>query len=962
MKRQITLITFCFIASLLCAQHRNPLQVIEKQLSNGMQVWLNEDHTRPQVFGAVVVKAGSKDSPNTGIAHYFEHIMFKGTDKIGTVDYLSEKPWLDSIATKYDELANTKDAIRRSQIQKDINRLSRKAGEYAIPNEFETLIQKFGGTGLNAYTSTDETVYYNFFLPHYIDQWCELNSERLISPVFRLFQGELEAVYEEKNRASDDVFRSAMDDIQRHIFAGTPYAYPIIGSTESIKNPQLSAMSEFYQRYYVAGNMGLVLCGDIDADAIMPLLERTFGRIRPGKAPISAPTHLPSFTNHDVFHVKLPVPVVKIAGYVLHAPTNRDPDYVPFTLALALLSNSEGTGLLDSLSNSHRVMMATAGQMSFKDVAVAYFGYVPKLPFGSRKTADRLCRKQIEKLKYGQFTDQALEVIKQNSEKKRQLRLEGIDTRRFEMINAMSHGLTWSDYLQQDQDLMRVTKTDIVRVINRYFNGDYMQVVKRYGSNRKEKVAQPDYRPVTPKYAGTQSSYAKALEQQSVKAVMPRLPDFDHDVKTVQMAPLVTFYSVPNPVNDLFKLQLIYHKGRREDNRLTAVADYLSLIGTYDLPLHRFRKALGELGASIDFEAGNDAFTITLSGFDRHLVPSLALLRQLMTRAKADPRMMKDLIHSARIDQKTFFKVPVNITNAVINRVIYGSRSPYLTQLTASQLKKMDGEALINIFKSLQTNELSIAYSGRLNVDSVTEAVRRHVDLRQVTVPHSFTHRPLMTYDRPAVYFYDVPTARQTTVCTYLSLPAMPTEQARARFALWSQYFGSGMSSILFQDIREFRALAYAVNGQRIMPSIIAHRDDPTGYLAYLGTQSDKTMQAIGVLDSLFSAMPLRESGMAAARQGVINRINNDYPDFRDMARDIALWRMAGYSAAPDKALSELLPHLSLSDIMSFYTNYVRKVPRVLIVVGNKRMLDMQKLATFGPVIELKKQLIVGHR
>ena len=190
----------------------------------------------------------------------------------------------------------------------------------------------------------------------------------------------------------------------------------------------------------------------------------------------------------------------------------------------------------------------------------------------------------------------------------------------------------------------------------------------------------------------------------------------------------------------------------------------------------------------------------------------------------------------------------------------------------------------------------------------------------------------------------------------------MPTEQARARFALWSQYFGSGMSSILFQDIREFRALAYAVNGQRIMPSIIAHRDDPTGYLAYLGTQSDKTMQAIGVLDSLFSAMPLRESGMAAARQGVINRINNDYPDFRDMARDIALWRTAGYSAAPDKALSELLPHLSLSDITSFYTNYVRKVPRVLIVVGNKRMLDMQKLATFGPVIELKKQLIVGHR
>ena len=244
-----------------------------------MQVWLNEDHTRPQVFGAVAVKAGSKDCPNTGIAHYFEHILFKGTDKIGTADYQSEKPWLDSITAKYDELACTKDIVRRSLIQKDINRLSLQAGEYAIPNEFQTLIQRFGGTQLNAYTSTDETVYHNFFVPQYINQWCELNSERFLSPVFRLFQNELEAVYEEKNRSSDDVFHSAIDDIQRRVFAGTPYAYPILGSTESIKNPQLSEMSAFYQRYYVAGNMGLVLCGDIDADTIMPLLERTFGPI-----------------------------------------------------------------------------------------------------------------------------------------------------------------------------------------------------------------------------------------------------------------------------------------------------------------------------------------------------------------------------------------------------------------------------------------------------------------------------------------------------------------------------------------------------------------------------------------------------------------------------------------------------------------------------------------------------------
>ena len=129
---------------LTCLQAQTPqaLEVKELTLSNGMSVWLNEDHSQPKVFGAVVVNAGAKDCPNTGIAHYFEHIMFKGTDEIGTIDYQAEKPWLDSISACYDKLSATKDPTQREAIQKDINRLSQIAGEYAIPNEFNRLISK----------------------------------------------------------------------------------------------------------------------------------------------------------------------------------------------------------------------------------------------------------------------------------------------------------------------------------------------------------------------------------------------------------------------------------------------------------------------------------------------------------------------------------------------------------------------------------------------------------------------------------------------------------------------------------------------------------------------------------------------------------------------------------------------------------------------------------------------------
>ncbi|MBQ6208404.1 MAG: insulinase family protein, partial [Prevotella sp.] len=239
MKRIITSMSALFVAINMMAQVPQELQVKELVLGNGMTVWLNEDHTQPKVFGAVVIKAGGKDSPNTGIAHYFEHIMFKGTDRLGTIDYSAEKPWLDSISAQYDLLAKTTNVESRATIQKHINELSLRAADYAIPNEFNRLISRYGGSGLNAATSYDMTYYHNSFLPQFIEQWCILNSERLIHPVFRGFQGELENVYEEKNRSADGM-GDVLETIMKTLFHDQPYAYPILGSTESLKNPRLS--------------------------------------------------------------------------------------------------------------------------------------------------------------------------------------------------------------------------------------------------------------------------------------------------------------------------------------------------------------------------------------------------------------------------------------------------------------------------------------------------------------------------------------------------------------------------------------------------------------------------------------------------------------------------------------------------------------------------------------------------
>ena len=410
MKKLLFFFLFSFV--FIVGYASTPLKVTTLRLSNGFTVWLNEDHNQPKVYGAVVVKAGAKDCPNTGIAHYFEHILFKGTDKIGTVDYRAERVWLDSISAQYDLLARTSDPAARTLIQQHINKLSIKAADYAIPNEFENLITTYGGTGLNAYTSFDETVYHNIFAPQYIAQWCELNSERLISPVFRLFQGELETVYEEKNMQSDNMILQAATAAQERAFAGTPYAWSVIGSTENLKNPRLSEMKKFYDSYYVAGNMGLILSGDIQADSLRPLLERTFGRIKAGQAPTSVQSVLPVYRGTSPLKLTLPIPIIKAEGYAFKGPDEHNADYMPLQVMLSMLNNHAQAGLLDSLTNAHLMMVAQSISFDLKDFSAFGFGFVPQIPFGSKRKAARLCWQQINRLRTGNFSDEMLASAK----------------------------------------------------------------------------------------------------------------------------------------------------------------------------------------------------------------------------------------------------------------------------------------------------------------------------------------------------------------------------------------------------------------------------------------------------------------------------------------------------------------------------------------------------------------------
>ena len=827
------------------AEDLNALKVKEYRLENGLTVWLNEDHSQPKVFGAVVVKAGAKDCPDTGIAHYFEHMMFKGTDRIGTLDYESEKVLLDSIAMKYDELAMTEDTAARARLQKEINELSIRSSEYVIPNEFNRLINRFGGSGLNAATSYDATIYFNTFSPQYMVQWAEINSERLINPVFRLFQSELETVYEEKNMYGDFIGGQVMDTLMARYFGPHPYAYPIIGSTKNLKNPRLTEMHKFFEDYYVASNMALILSGDFDAQQVMPILEKAFSRIRSGNAPKQEKVMLPPFNGRETMKVKFPIPFIKAMGLGFRGVSANHEDQVALNIAVNLLNNANGTGYLDKLMVEHKLMGALAINESMNEAGILAVAIMPKLLIQSYSSAEKMVWDEINRVKNGDFSDEMFNSLKLEQKRQYASSLENIDSRATIMMNLFSQGKSWNDYLNEVARIESITKEDVVRVAQKYFSNNYLCVTKSTGKYPKDNLPKPAFSPVVPRNADASSSYAKQLEKIPEQQVAPRIIDFEKDVKTSKLTPLVTLYTTPNPLNDIFTLNISYGIGALEQPELMQLTNYLQLLGTESLSFEQFRSRLQSIGSTLAFDVTPDAFVMKVTGFDNHIDETMKLVGDFIRHAKADDKKLRQIVDDAKVSEKAFFKSGDNVASALLEQVKYGDQSRYLRKLSLSQIKKLKGKDMLAIYDKVRSVQCDLHYCGTLPVEKVIGTIRQHLPLERTTVAsNSPYYRELKQYDRPTVFFIDMPDMAQSIVYGYVKGDPVDDKASRHASRLFSVYFGGDMSSLMFQEIREFRSFAYRTSGRYQLPNH-AHKGTAGSFTAMLSTQSDKTLDAL---------------------------------------------------------------------------------------------------------------------
>lgn len=928
-------------------------------LHNGLTVWISTDSSDSKVYGQVVVRAGAKETPNSGVAHYFEHIMFKGTQRIGTVDFEQEAPILQEITKQYSKLQVAKNSAEREEIQSKINELNIEATKYAIPNDFNHLISKYGGSGLNAGTSYDYTLFYNSFSPQYLEHWCELNSERMIAPVFRLFQSELETVYEEKNMYSNNISTEPTQRIMERLAAPHPYRYPIIGSTEALKSPDIRAMEEFFRDYYYAENMALILTGDIKEEGLLPLLERTFGRIKSGgRKPLQLPQPMP-FNGHEKMAIKVPIPFVKGLGFIWHTVPNNHPDQVALSLVQSLLNNDGKTGLLDRLTIDGKVMEAAAINFALNDMGLFGVYIMPKL-LQSSYLVKRRVQKAIDRIKRGDFSTQALEEVKQSLYKANLLQLESSEQKAKLLSSLFAQNETWSDLMRELDLLSSISKEEVVEVAQRYLDGNYLEVKKQTGRYAVEKLPKPPYQPVKAPNQGAKSEFSRYLETLEIPKLPVKYLDFKKDAEQRDLSAndLVRLYKVGNEINDLFSLDLLFFRQSYYHPLQTYLEQYLDLVGGAEMSAHELNQRLQSLGATITYESKPSFFCIRISGFDHYLSETIALVGSILNDIKVEKPQIKKIIEARKISDRAIKADITELSKRLLDLARYGEKAPYKADLSLSKIKQLKAQDMVEEFHHLLQSELDIHYTGKLEIEKVASCIKSSFNLDAISgYGEGYFYVPSILPSGNRILLHNEPSATQVVIKGYLPMGVL-SDYEKSILRVYSTYLGSGMSSLLFQEIREYRSLAYSVSSFASFAPHSIH-DGQTDLLVYLSTQTDKLLEVIELLNKLIHRSPDDPNRLEIAINTLRSDVRSTYPAMRMKSRTIASHIRQGYNKDIALIIEDNLKSITLQEVLDFHIAKVIKSPITLSMIGSIDDKMVAQLSENFQITEVsKKQLL----
>ena len=954
MKKHIILIAALLLTVTLNAQDN--LKVETFHLSNGLKVIMAESHDQPKIYGSVVVHAGSKneDPAATGVAHYFEHIMFKGTDRIGTTNWKAEQPYLDSISDLYDQIQATADPTRRHELQLEVNRLNIEASRYAIPNETDAILQQMGCTGLNAGTTYDYTVYYNTLPSNQLENWMEVYAERFRNPVYRLFQGELEAVYEERNIYANEQMYTFSRNIFTESFGEHPYSRDIIGHDEHLKNPQPSAMKRFYDKYYVASNMTLILVGDFNIPEAKAMAEKYFS-IWPKGKPVKEPVYkLPSFDSRVVKNVKQTP--LKVGLIVMPGVKENHPD----ELALGVISSilSGGNGRLDELSTEGKLMGAMLMPLSMQDAGSNVILYIPKLIGQKHEDAEELIWAAIDSVREGRFSDKLLQSIKMNRLIGRKEMIESYYGIADLLQSLETSGSNYDEWQRDNERLMQLTREDIMEVANRYYDRNHCTIIRSsMGFPDKAETIKPDWDHLEAQNQGEKTDFAKHIADRKVKEIEPQVLDYKKLVQTVPVTKNCTLYTSQNPKNNLFSLDIYYHYGTFDNHNIEQAMSYFSSIGAGDMTPEQYRIEMNCLGGSFYLYSGHDYSYFTLTGPEENMEKILELAMFKLKNPRHDPQQLKNLVEQLEASKKEAKNDASTWTSALYEYILYGDSSDYINHATIKEIKKMKGEDLVALIDNIFGRDGYVTYVGNKSPEEVALLLRKENLIRDnVTVMPKRVRKP-RSFTENAVYYASNKKFLKSDIDFYIPSSNFDYEKDRAACAMFNEYMSGSMAGIFFQEIREMRSLAYNTYGYY---SYDRFNRTPSLYYGYVGTQCDKTVDAVAAMRDLMVTFPDRAAKFDGARDYLISVRNSNYLTFRSLPYNYRYLLEEEKTDHDNRTeITNEIAKMNYEQMKDFHKKYVEGRPMLIFISGNAKKMDIKALEKYGKMTEVKyKQMI----
>ena len=937
----------------------DPMQTRIYTLDNGLKVYLSVNKESPRIQTYIAVRTGSKNDPaeTTGLAHYLEHLMFKGTSQFGVTDPEAEAPLLDDIERRYEEYRVTTDETLRKQMYHGIDSVSQLAAKYFIPNEYDKLMAAIGSQGSNAFTSNDVTCYIEDIPSNEIENWAKIQADRFQNMVIRGFHTELEAVYEEYNIGLTSDSNKQYEAMMAKLFPGHPYGtQTTIGTQQHLKNPSITNIKNYFAKWYVPNNVAICMAGDFDPDKTLAILKKYFGEWKAGED-----VSQPEFPEMEPMTQPVDTTVIGLEAenIWLGWRSEKAQSLQNDTLELmdAVLCNGKA-GLLDlDLNQEMKVMESWSTVEPMLDYGFFLVGGTPK-EGQSLEEVRALLLEEIEKLKAGEF-DEDLLVAALNNKKLDELRgLDHNEARTRKMMSAFINGVEWQQEVGQMDRLSKITKQDLVAFANRFFTDGYVTVFKRQGvDNTLKKIEKPAITPI-PTNRDKVSAFVEEIQQSEVEPIKPVFLDFKKDLsflKTEQGLPVI--YK-QNKENELFELRFRYPFGQQDDRRYDVAASYIDYLGTQTKSAAELKQEFYKLACNYSVSVLSDEIQIALSGLSENMPQALALLEDLLRNAKVDKEaydQMVGLILKERQDNKADQRF---CFQALSYYTLFGPHNALRDEMSEQELMETDPQVLLDLLKQLPQYEHEVLYFGPLSEKELDACV---------TKSHA-TEQPLKTFTKGKPYEYQTTPEAEVLIAPYdakniymrmyYNEGRQTNLDERAAINLFNEYFGGGMNGVVFQELREARGLAYNAFAYYLTPS---KKGEPEYFFTHIITQNDKMMDCIRQFREIIDNLPQSEGAFDISKDALTKQMASQRTTKFAVIAAYLSARKQGYDYDIDKKIYEDLQNLTLKDIADFEKKQMAGKTGRYYILGDEKELDIESLQKIAPIRRVSLEEIFGY-